>query len=247
MARIIKEGEYAARRNQILDVAQRLLYTKGYETMTIQDMLDGLRMSKGAFYHYFASKEAVLEALTDRMTEQAMLVLRPIEQDPELRALEKLRHYLAVATEWKTARRDVLIGLVRVWYHDANIVAREKYFQKSIKLLAPFLTAVISQGVQEGEMHTRYPEQAAEVAQALFLTMAETLQPLLLEAEPTLETAERAERVLAVYQDALEGILGVPRGSLPLVEPGVMEQWVRAPQPAAAEPDTAPAETLAAV
>ena len=40
MPRSVKEEEYAIRRNQILDVAQRLVYSKGYGQMTIQDILD---------------------------------------------------------------------------------------------------------------------------------------------------------------------------------------------------------------
>ncbi|HYX49339.1 MAG TPA: helix-turn-helix domain-containing protein, partial [Ktedonobacteraceae bacterium] len=70
MARIVKEEEYAEKRKAILDVAQRLIYSKGYEQMTIQDMLDDLQISKGAFYHYFDSKQAVLEAVVERMGEE---------------------------------------------------------------------------------------------------------------------------------------------------------------------------------
>ena len=65
MARIVKEP--AVRRNEILDAAQRLVYRKGYEQMTIQDILDDLHLSKGAFYHYFDSKQSLLEALIERM------------------------------------------------------------------------------------------------------------------------------------------------------------------------------------
>jgi AcrR family transcriptional regulator len=60
MARIVKEEEYLARRNEILDASLRLVYSKGYDKMTIQDILDQLHISKGAFYHYFDSKVAVL-------------------------------------------------------------------------------------------------------------------------------------------------------------------------------------------
>ena len=70
MARIVKEQAYAEKRNEILDVAQRLVYTKGYEQMTIQDILDDLQISKGAFYHYFDSKQALLEALIERMLQE---------------------------------------------------------------------------------------------------------------------------------------------------------------------------------
>ncbi|HXZ05870.1 MAG TPA: TetR family transcriptional regulator, partial [Ktedonobacteraceae bacterium] len=47
MARIVKEKEFAGKRNEILDVAQRLIYTRGYEQMTVQDILEELEISKG--------------------------------------------------------------------------------------------------------------------------------------------------------------------------------------------------------
>src|SRR6266481_3196300 len=84
MARIVKEEAYAVKRNEILDVAQRLVYTKGYEQMTIQDILDELQISKGAFYHYFDSKQALLEAVIERIGEEAEPLVLSIVDDPEL-------------------------------------------------------------------------------------------------------------------------------------------------------------------
>lgn len=63
MARLVKEEEYNAKRNAILDVMQQLVGTTGYEQMAIQDILDALQISRGTFYHYFDSKAAVLFAL----------------------------------------------------------------------------------------------------------------------------------------------------------------------------------------
>ena len=51
MARPVKEHEYRVKRSAILDAARRLVQTKGYEQMAIQDVLDDLQISKGAFYH----------------------------------------------------------------------------------------------------------------------------------------------------------------------------------------------------
>ncbi len=104
MTRIVKT--HAVRRNEILDVAGRLIYTKGYEQMTIQDILDGLQISKGAFYHYFDSKQALLEAIIERMQQEVEQILLPIVQDQELSALEKLDRFFATASSWKTARKD---------------------------------------------------------------------------------------------------------------------------------------------
>jgi len=106
MARVVKEDAYAAKCNEILDVAQRLIYTKGYEQMTIQDILDELRMSKGAFYHYFDSKGAVLEALVLRMaSDEVIPLLIPIARDPHLTAIEKLNRYFDTALVGKPQRR----------------------------------------------------------------------------------------------------------------------------------------------
>src|SRR5579864_4129663 len=124
MTRIVKT--HAVRRNEILDVAGRLIYTKGYEQMTIQDILDGLQISKGAFYHYFDSKQALLEAIIERMQQEVEQILLPIVQDQELSALEKLDRFFATASSWKTARKDFFLALLRVWYTDDNAIVRQK-------------------------------------------------------------------------------------------------------------------------
>ena len=54
MTRIVKDP--VVRRNEILDVAERLLTTKGYEQMAIQDIVDELQIAKGTVYHYFDTK-----------------------------------------------------------------------------------------------------------------------------------------------------------------------------------------------
>ena len=67
MSRNINQGEYEAKAGEIVDAAQRLIYTKGYGRMTIQDIRNELGMSNGAFFHYFRSKQAVLEAFIQRI------------------------------------------------------------------------------------------------------------------------------------------------------------------------------------
>src|SRR5579884_2374745 len=106
MARVVKER--TERRNEILDVAQRFVMTKGYEQMTIQDILDALQISKGAFYHHFDSKQALLEALVERMGEEALKILRPIVHDPQLPALDKFQRYLDTLNRWKVGGRTFL-------------------------------------------------------------------------------------------------------------------------------------------
>src|SRR4030067_3008163 len=105
MARIVNEEAYAARRNEILEAAQRFVYSKGYEQLTIQDILDELQISKGAFYHYFDSKHAMLAAMIERMQDEVEQLLVPIVQDTRMPALEKLARFFVTAAQWKTSQR----------------------------------------------------------------------------------------------------------------------------------------------
>src|SRR5260370_8299608 len=99
MARTVNATLYTVRRDAFLDVAQRLIQTKGYETMSVQDLLDELEASKGAFYHYFDSKQALLEAVVERFADGAMASLAPVFNHPELPPLTQLdKVFSAIAT-----------------------------------------------------------------------------------------------------------------------------------------------------
>lgn len=223
MVRIVKER--TERRNEILDVAQRLVYSKGYEQMTIQDILDGLQISKGAFYHYFDSKQTLLEAIIERMMQEAEQLIMPIVHDPQLPALEKLQRFFAVVARYKTAQKDFLLALMRVWYTDDNALVRQKVQAMGAKWIMPLLTGIIRQGIQEGSLTTSYPDQVGEVVLCLVYGLGETLGEVLLSFEPKRDDMLRVERTVAAYTDALERVLGAPGDSLQLVDNETLSEW----------------------
>ena len=49
----MKKGDLM--RDEILIAAEKLFFEDGYESTSIQDILDVLKLSKGGFYHYFPS------------------------------------------------------------------------------------------------------------------------------------------------------------------------------------------------
>src|SRR5205807_7328682 len=100
------------RRDAFLDVAQRLVQAKGYEAMSIQDVLDELDASKGAFYHYFDSKQALLEAVVDRFADGALATLAPVLEDADMPALRKLEGIFAGIASWKAERKEFVLAIV---------------------------------------------------------------------------------------------------------------------------------------
>jgi len=233
MARIVKEEEYTARRNEILDAALRLVYSKGYDKMTIQDILDQLHMSKGAFYHYFDSKVAVLEAVIERMaTEQVKPIFLSIVQDPQLPALEKLHQYFYMSTNWKTSNKAFLIQLMKNWYSDENALARQKMLARTAEQMGPFFTEIIKQGVREGVFSTPYPEVASEVTINLMYDLAYASgQVLMSEEVKQNENLRQVETLYAAYGDVLERILGAPKGSIQLMATEALNVWISSESP----------------
>jgi AcrR family transcriptional regulator len=225
MARLIKEEAYAEKRTAILDVAQQLIYTRGYEQMTIQDMLDDLQISKGAFYHYFDSKQAVLEALVERIGKVAVELLLPIVHDPVMPALDKFRGYLATLNRWKVGQKAFFLALLRVWFNDDNAIVRQKLRATAIRETAPLLTEIIRQGVQEGVMTATYPNQVGEVIVSLAQDAGEAIGALILSFDPERDDMQLVERTVAIYTDAFERILGLPAHSMTLLDDQTLKEW----------------------
>jgi AcrR family transcriptional regulator len=230
MARIVKEEEYTTRRNEILDAALRFIYSKGYEQMTIKDILDDLHISKGAFYHYFDSKDAVLEAVVTRLMDEVEPLLLATVQDQSLSALEKLHRYFDTAARWKSTKKDLMLALMRIWYADENAIVRHKMFNATLERITPLLTEIIRQGVREGVFNTAYPEYVGLVNVYLLQGLSDTFVNLLLSGEPDGSTLNKAEIIFEAYNDALERVLGAPKGCMKLIEIDTLKEWFVSPE-----------------
>ena len=225
MPRIIKEHEYALRRNQIIDTTLKLVYSKGYGQMTIQDILDNLHISKGAFYHYFDSKASVLEALVERMVGEMEPLLRSIVNDSSSSALEKLQQYYATAVRWKTEQKELLFELIRIWYADENLIVRQKLTAKTLERISPLLTKIIQQGVREGVFDTAYPEFISQVNLYLLQGLSDAFVELLFAPEEEPAAVQRSVALFAAYNDALVRILGAPKDSIQLMDQETLADW----------------------
>lgn len=229
MPRVVKEEDYAQRRNEILDVTRQLVYTKGYEAMSIQDILNSLKISKGAFYHYFDSKQDLLEGLIDRMGEEARAHFVPLMEDPSLPALEKLRQYFSGALQWKASQKDYMLELLKVWYSDENAIIRQKVSGKMLKWVAPPFGGVVRQGIREGVFSTDFPDQATEIIIFMITALGDKFGDVILGHEHSLSAEERfdiLEKAVAAYTAAIERILGARAGSIELMDANSIRVWI---------------------
>jgi AcrR family transcriptional regulator len=225
MARTVNVVEQTARREAILDAAQRLILSNGYERLTIQDILADLQISKGAFYHYFDSKPAVVEALTERLVSDSERALAPIAEDPELGALEKLQLFFGEIVRWKSERQNLMVAMLPVWYAPDNLAFRLLVDRATAKRLAPLLSVIVRQGVDEHRFATAYPEQAGGIIVAVVQALQDAMALHLLTAAPKVKEMVATH---GAHIEAIERYLGVPAGTLYRADARAVNSWIAA-------------------
>lgn len=231
MARTVKPEAVASKRREILDAAQRLVFSKGYEQMSIQDILDEVRISSGAFHHYFDSRRALLEAFIERIQQESEKPLLLIIHDPSLSAIEKLQGFFDTLDRLRSAHQTDVVKLMRVWYTDDNAVVRQKVDEAIFAQRAPLLTEIVHQGIREGSFTTTYPDKAGEVILSLLQGMGNTHARLLLSLEQEsddLRCIEATVTTHAAYMDAIERVLGAPPHAFYRANAEAVKVWVAA-------------------
>ncbi len=225
MARTVNATLHTLRREAFLDVAQSLIQAKGYEEMSIQDVLDALDTSRGAFYHYFDSKQALLEAVVDRFADGAMAAVAPILADPDLPAVRKLERVFGGIARWKAEQKELVLAIMEVWNSDGNAIVREKVRRMTATRLGPLLSTVVRQGIDEGLFTAGSPDETAMVI--VFLTQGfqeQAIEHFIARQVGTI-TLEVVRRTGAAFTEALERILGIPKGSVTLMDEATLHFW----------------------
>lgn len=211
----MKKGD--KRRDEILDVAQRLFDTKGYEGTSVQDILGEMGFSKGGFYHHFDSKLAVLEAICERRAqescEQAQAACQRMES-----AVEKLNALLHASLLPGHEHPGYAAMLIGVAYREDGALMREKMKATQIACMLPVMTQVIALGASRGEFFVQHVEDTAQLLLRLTLQFADEIAFLIARGESEDRMAEEMVAKLATYRTAIERILIAPFGSIDVVE-----------------------------
>jgi TetR/AcrR family transcriptional repressor of nem operon len=80
-------------RQNLLDVARRIVLAKGYAAVGINEVLAEAGVPKGSFYHYFDSKDAFGEALMKRYFDDYFATMDRIVADTGKSSAEHLMQY----------------------------------------------------------------------------------------------------------------------------------------------------------
>jgi AcrR family transcriptional regulator len=201
MKRIVKKPD--ERKKEIIQAARTLFQTKEYERTTMKDIMNDLNIAKGTIYHYFASKEELLEAVVeDLVDEELNRKTRLVSQDEfqRLNALEQLR-ILITDDHLAEDNEQILESL----HASSNVAMHSRQLGRYLGQLAPIFAAVIQKGCREQIFKTDTPLESMELLLAGIQFLTDTgFYPW---------DEEQLSRRMAAIPLLVETQLGAPKGA----------------------------------
>jgi AcrR family transcriptional regulator len=147
------------KRRLILDAAVRVFARSGFHTSRVGDIAEEAGVAHGLLYHYFSSKDEVLETIFREQWTVLVDRIAAIEESGEP-AVDQLRHVAAIVLRNWRHQPDVIRVLVRE-------IARSPEVQQRIGELVKPIAAVqriIERGQASGELRADLQPQFAAVA-----------------------------------------------------------------------------------
>jgi len=200
------------KKQEFLNTALDLFYEKGYDKTTVNDILGKVKASKGAFYHYFKSKEDVLEEVARRHIQEEITITQKIAEDNQMNAGEKINKIFNDVMMHKALNIRKRQKISRVLEDEGNIKFQRKIIEHKMKMLHLPYRTIVEQGVKEGVFDTIYPEEVAEQIIQMLIILSSVVTRLALGMEENPNHNEIIKRKVKAYQEAVERILGAPKG-----------------------------------
>ena len=148
------------KKDQILDTSLQLFMKKGFDATSISDILSQLDIARGTLYYHFESKEAIMDAIIERLLNQ---VLEKIEKLMTNDSLSQTEKFMGFFTSINLTQLTGDEEIVDYFNQPQNALFHEKSNRLLIKKLSSVLAQIISEGMESGLFDTPFPAETAEL------------------------------------------------------------------------------------
>lgn len=145
-------------KEEILNAAQELFLSKGYEETSISDIMNAVGGAKGMFYRFFHSKEEVMHVLGNHLFFQNN-PFDLIRKRDDLNGLEKIKALLLLNSE-DTQRSRINEQAIPI-LKDPHILAAA--IRENRRVLTPLWRELLEEGKRDGSIQTEYAQELSEL------------------------------------------------------------------------------------
>ena len=171
MARPVKKTPEEWRK-EILNAAQSLFISKGYEETSISDIMDMAGGAKGMFYRCFGSKEDVMYALGNQLFFENN-PFDAVKERNDLNGLQKIR--LLLVLNQSDDKRNHLNRQAVPILKDPHILAAA--IAENRRVLTPLWLELLEEGKNDGSIRTEYARELSELLPLINFWLMPTVFP----------------------------------------------------------------------
>lgn len=201
--------------------------TKGYDNTSVQNIIDKVGIAKGTFYHYFKSKEELVEEITTVLAKTEADRMYKILAESDDDALTKFNLFFDMQSKWKETKIDILYAALKVLYSDENILFLKKSKEKNFIHFQPIMSLIITQGVKEGIFHTPFPESIGEMIIRISNDVSDELAHVFLNYKSYDDPLAYLEEKIRLFIHCIERLLGLESGLINMVDMKVIESFIK--------------------
>jgi len=139
-----RAGFSASTKRALIDVAEELFTDNGYANASLDNIVAGARVTKGALYHHFSGKQALFEAVFERVEyDAAQTIQRAIrgKSDPWQKALAGLEAFTQVVQQPRYRRIVIQEGPSVLGYERFREQEERTTFANVVEIVRAVLTA----------------------------------------------------------------------------------------------------------
>ncbi len=209
------------RREELLDIAWELGRSQGFEALRVEQIVQTAGIAKGTFYHYFAAKDDVVEALVQRFGDGLFAELSQAAAQPGT-ADERLSRIMTAATAYKLSHSD--FSYASFLYREENRPIRQRLFRAWQQRARDVLLPVITAGADDGSFDISDAETTTDLVLLLWFDAADHLWLRATSAADADTFADIMFRGGAAIYQAQERILGMaPKSFTVPTDPAVTD------------------------
>jgi AcrR family transcriptional regulator len=184
----------AARREQILEAARRCVLRNGFHRTSMQDVIAEARLSVGAVYRYFPSKNDIIIGIADMYAGQVAESFATLVEDPDRSLVEVMQDAVDVVEENTTGPDGLARIAVQVWAEAMRDETMAALTDRVYALLRGNFVRLARRAVATGELPPDTDPEASGAA--LFALVLGYVVQRLLTGKPDPEPYRAAVRTL---------------------------------------------------
>lgn len=148
----VSDEHLAARRQQILDAAQRCFLRNGFHQTSMQDVKDEAGLSIGAVYRYFPSKTELITAIAEQVIDRISLVFDQLTtQDPPPPVIVAMERAVDLVTA-ETGPDGTLRLALQIWSEATHDPVLAEFVARVYSRIRDVLIKLATRAAEHGDL-----------------------------------------------------------------------------------------------